>query len=190
MEYQIFQTNLHDAHKVTRYCIGICLAQFVAIVLLTTLSMSLSHRSVVTLVPMNLNAPLSVSNNAVSSDYLEKSALSFINLRLNFDPDTIDKNHALILRFASSGAYQGLKKTLDDEATSVKAQGIASNFYSDSIHINRSTLSVLLGGKLVRSVVHKSLPTVNTQFLITFKNNDGFLSIEKFVEEKESAERE
>lgn len=184
MDYRIFQSNLHDAHKVTKYCLWLCASQFLMIFLLILLSLFLSHRSMVTLVPMNLNAPISVSNNSVSSDYLGQSALSFINLRLNFDPDTIDKNHQIILKFVSSNSYPSLKKTLDEESQLVKEQSIASSFYINNIEINRSTLSALITGKLIRSVGHKTLPPVITQFLISFENNDGLLTIKQFVEQK------
>lgn len=186
MEYKILQNNLHDAHKVTKYCIGICAGQFFIILLLVMLSISLSHRSMVTLIPMNLNAPTMVSNNAVSSTYLSQSALSFINLRLNFDPDTIDKNHQIILKFASSDNYSSLKKSLDVETRLVKEQGISSNFYVSDVQINRDALSVTVSGTLVRSVSIKSLPPVKTKLLISFKNNNGLLSIDQFVEENQN----
>ena len=186
MEYRLLQNNLHDAHKVTKYCIGVCCGQFFVILMLVILSISLSHRSMVTLVPMNLNSPIEVSNNSISAEYLSQSALSFINLRLNFDPDTIDKNHQVILKFASTNSYPSLKKSLDTESSLVKEQGITSNFYVSDVHINRKNLSVIVSGRLIRSVSSKTLPSVNTKFQITFENNNGLLSVSKFVEEKQN----
>ena len=182
MEYRILQNNLHDAHKVTKYCVGICCSQFLIILLLVFFSLSLSHRSMVTLVPMNLNEPMTVSNNAVSSDYLSKTAMAFINLRLNFNPETVDKNHKIILKFASTSSYPSLKKSLDAEAVSIKEQGISSNFYLNNVEINRKKMTIIAGGILMRSVSSKALPEIKTKFLIRFKNNNGLLSIRKFVE--------
>lgn len=186
MEYKLFQNNLEDAQKLSKYLLMVCGLQFLIVFILVILNIGLSHRQMAVLVPMNLNSPMSVSNNTVSSQYLDESAISFIDLRLNFDPSTIDKNHQIILHFVSSDSYKKIKSTLDQEAKLVKSQGISSSFYINEIELDQKTLSVLISGTLKRSVVDKSLKAVKSTFLITFENDDGLLTIKKFVEEKQS----
>lgn len=185
MEYKLFQNNLEDANKLSKYLLMVCGLQFLIVFILVILSIALSHRQMVALIPMNLNSPMSVSNNVVSSQYLDESALSFIDLRLNFDPDTIDNNHQVILRFVSPGSYKKIKSALDQESKLVKSQGISSSFYINKIKVNKQSLSVMISGTLNRAVVDKQLIPVKATFLITFENDDGLLSINQFVEEKE-----
>lgn len=186
MEYKLFQNNLEDAHKISKYLLIACISQLAVIFTLTVLSIAISHRQMAVLVPMNLNSPMSVSNNAVSTQYLDESAISFINLRLNFDPDTIDNNHDIILKFVSPSSYQKIKNALDVEAKLVKSQGISSSFYINKILINKKSLSAKISGMLNRSVIDKELKSVNVTFLITFENDNGLLTLRKFVEEKQS----
>lgn len=184
MEYKLFQNNLEDAKRVTKYLLVISASFLLAIFLLIVLCIAISNRNMTMLVPMNLNAPMSVSNNAVSRQYLDETALSFINLRLNFDPYSVDGNHAIILRFVSSNNYESIKKALDMEAKLVKSQGISSNFYLNNISINKHALSVLMSGTLIRSVSNKQLKPIHTQFEIDFENNNGLLLITNFFEVK------
>lgn len=184
MEYKLFQNSLEDAQRIVKYLIFSCVTLLSAILLLIVLCISISHRNMVTLVPLGLNAPMTVSNNAVSSQYLNESALSFINLRLNFDPDSIDENHKIILRSISPGNFQEIKKALDEESILIKKQGISSSFYINGISINKKMLSVTVTGTLVRSVSDKVLKSVKTQFQIDFTNNNGLLLITQFFEVK------
>ncbi|MCX7125445.1 MAG: type IV conjugative transfer system protein TraE [Gammaproteobacteria bacterium] len=184
MEYQLFQNNLEDAHKIIKCLVLTCISLLSMIVLLTFLCIAISHRNMTTLIPMNLNTPMTVSNNAVSPQYLNESALSFINLRLDFDPDSIDLNHKVILRSIAPTNYQAIKKILDQESKLVKAQGISSSFYINGISINKKSLSVLVTGTLVRSVSDKTLKAVRTQFQIDFENDNGLLLITQFFEVK------
>ncbi|OGT41477.1 MAG: type IV conjugative transfer system protein TraE [Gammaproteobacteria bacterium RIFCSPHIGHO2_12_FULL_40_19] len=182
MEYHLFQRNLEDAHKIVKHLVLTCVSLLFAIILLIFLCISISHRNMTTLVPMNLNTPMTISNNSVSTQYLNESALSFINLRLNFDPDTIDLNHNIILRSIAPNNYQDIKKALDQESKLVKAQSISSSFYINDISINKKMLSVLFTGTLVRSVSDKALKSVKTQFQIDFENKNGLLLITQFFE--------
>ena len=184
MKYKLFQNNVEDAHKITKYLLCACGSLLSVVFILTALCINLSHRQMAVLVPMNMNAPLFVSNNSVSSQYLTESALSFMNLRLNFDPDTIDNNHALILRSVAPSDYSDIKKSLDIEADFVKKQSISSSFYINGISVNKEMLSVLIDGTLARSVGDKKLSLVKTKFQINFKNDDGLLLITQFFEVK------
>ncbi len=184
MQYKLFQNNLEEAQKFSKLLLNACAALLLMMTLLILLCLSISHRNMTTLIPMNLNAPMTVSNNAISSQYLNESALSFINLRLNFDPDTIDYDHNIILRSVSPDSFDNIKKALDQESKLIKAQSISSNFYINNIKINRKTLSVLVSGVLLRSVADKPLKPINTQFQISFDNQNGLLLITQFYEVK------
>lgn len=186
MKYQLFQDNLEDSQKILKQALIVCVALLCVNCLMILLCLSISHRNMTTLVPMNLNAPMIVSNNAISSQYLNETALSFINLRLNFDPDSIEFDHNIILRSASPDSFNDLKSVLDEETKLVKTQNISSNFYINDISINRKMLSVLIGGTLLRSVADKPLKPIKTQFQINFENQNGLLLIKQFSEVKNS----
>ena len=184
MKYQLFQNNLEDSQKIVKYALIVCASLLCVNFLMIVLCLSISHRNMTTLVPMNLNAPMTVSNNSISSQYLDESALSFINLRLNFDPVTLDADHSIILRSASPDSFNDLKKVLDEESKLVKTQNISSNFYVNDISINRETLSVRIAGTLQRSVADKPLKPIKTAFQIDFDNQNGLLLIKQFFEVK------
>jgi conjugal transfer pilus assembly protein TraE len=52
---------------------------------------------------MLFSAPFAVSQNQADASYIEQLGLSFIALRLNVTPETVDAQHAQLLRYVFPG---------------------------------------------------------------------------------------
>ena len=53
----------------------------------------------VAVTPMLFSAPFAVSQNQADASYIEQLGLSFIALRLNVTPETVDAQHQQLLRY-------------------------------------------------------------------------------------------
>jgi conjugal transfer pilus assembly protein TraE len=91
------------------------------------------QKTVVT--PMAFSAPFAVSENQASASYLQMMALSFLGLRLNVSPETIDAQHQFLLSFVRPGAQPAFKVRLAEEAGRIKQNEVQSAFYQTQIKV-------------------------------------------------------
>lgn len=64
------------------------------------------------LVPMLLDKPFSISSTGADSNYLQMLGMSFILLRLNVSPETIEGQHKMLLSYVAEEARPGLAAVL------------------------------------------------------------------------------
>ena len=184
MKFEFFVSTVAQAKKLILALSILCALLIVSNVVLGFLSVSLSHRHQIVLVPMNLKGEANVGNDFVSQNYLKATALSFIDLRLNFDPDTIKSNHRLILQYVYPPDFGQIKATLEKEAASVIKQGLSSSFAIRNISIDPESLTVIVTGDLMRSLNTQNLPEARATFRLQFINDDGLLGLTSFSELK------
>jgi len=65
----------------------------VSIVILSVTNYKLQGDRQVVAVPMLFKAPFAISENSMDANYLEQMALSFVSLRLNVSPETVDASN-------------------------------------------------------------------------------------------------
>jgi type IV conjugative transfer system protein TraE len=187
MDYQTYNDELTKVKQHNKWLL--CLGGFMMLLnlLLTITTVSFSHRQMAVLVPMNLKTSAKVSTQSYSANYLTTVADAFVSLRLNFTPDSIIQNQALIERFIAPDNYADLVKTLHDEAKQVISEHIASSFAITSHTVDASHQWVRVSGILTRSVGEKALPPVKTTFQLGFANHSGLIEITSFDEVRKDA---
>lgn len=179
-----FLMDASNIKLVSKIVIGIFAALIMIIILLSiTVLQSNKHRTVV-LVPLTLNKPTTISTDSASPDYLTLMATSIVSMRFNFNPNTINDQYQAIEHYISPDSYTQIANDLDSEAKSMINQDIQSSFAVTSVQPDVDNLAVSVSGTLSRWVSGAALPTVQTTFLLKFKNQNGILFLTDWEEAK------
>jgi conjugal transfer pilus assembly protein TraE len=84
----------------------------------------LQNEQKVAVTPMLFNAPFAVSQNQADASYLEQLGLSFIALRLNVTPETVDAQHATAAPVCLPASQNSLKVQLAEDAKRIKDNNV------------------------------------------------------------------
>lgn len=129
-----------SGNKVVGYII-VGLLSFLALSLVSNIYLEVTNRALINkrekiVVPMAFDAPFVVSENQASAPYLQMMALSFLSLRLNVSPETVDMNHKFLLSYVKTESQKEFKPVLDAEANKIKNNAVTSAYYLTSIKVN------------------------------------------------------
>ncbi|WP_057516170.1 type IV conjugative transfer system protein TraE, partial [Salmonella enterica] len=106
-----------------------------AVAWLAVTNRALIHEQRTVVTPMTYNAPFVVSETKADTEYFRMMTLSFLALRLNVSPETVDSNHAFLMSFVEPEAREEFKKVLQEEAAQIKANDVNSTFYTTEINV-------------------------------------------------------
>ncbi|WCB52523.1 TraE/TraK family type IV conjugative transfer system protein (plasmid) [Aeromonas salmonicida subsp. salmonicida] len=87
-----------------------------------------THREKI-VTPMAYNAPFVISEANSSASHMQMMALSFMALRLNVSPATVDAQHDFLLGYVKSSAQPDFKLVLAKDAQQIKRNEVNSAFY-------------------------------------------------------------
>lgn len=107
----------------------------VSVILLAMQNRYLAGHQKTTVTPMAFNAPFWTSESQTSPGYMQMMALSFLALRLNVSPETVEAQHEFLLSFAKPGAQPEFKVTLAEEARRIRQSEVSSAFYQTQIKV-------------------------------------------------------
>lgn len=124
---------------------------------------------------------------SIDSQYLSLMSENFIYSRLNVTPETVAANHERLLKFVDSQHYSDMLQHLHHEAKVIQSQKIASEFVITAIEVNPNRLTAKISGLLKRSVGLRTLKEEHAIYQLTFRYNQGRLSILTFTKEKRHA---
>ena len=123
-----------------------------------------------------------VSNNAVSSEYLEEMAYWFVGLGLNITPATADYQHKLFLKRADPKEYGRLESEMGARAQFIKKNNISTQFSVRNFHVNKNTMQVALSGTIFTWVADKKASERPVTYMIRFNYTNGNLYVSDFKE--------
>ncbi|WP_370620251.1 TraE/TraK family type IV conjugative transfer system protein [Citrobacter meridianamericanus] len=83
-----------------------------AVAWLAVTNRALIHEQRTVVTPMTYNAPFAVSETKSDTENYRMMTLSFLALRLNVSPETVDSNHAFLLSFVEPEAGKSLSLSL------------------------------------------------------------------------------
>jgi conjugal transfer pilus assembly protein TraE len=136
------------------------------------------------LVPPELNRPIWIKNNSVSSSYIEEQAFFFASLFLNVSPEGASHQREIILRHVSSDAHEKVKQFLLSEENRLKKEGLSLSFKPTSIISSKNPMSCILSGILTGFIGERRVINEKKSYCFEFCFKNGFLKILSF-EEKE-----
>lgn len=175
-----------SGNKVVGYII-VGLLFFLALSLTSNIFLEVTNRALVNkrekiVVPMAFDAPFVVSESEASAAYLQMMALSFLSLRLNVSPETIDMNNAFLLSYVHPESRGNFAPVLDAEAKRIKQNAVTSAFYQTAIKVYPAARIVDIRGVL-KTWIGNSKPLEEIRhYRLQLSYRAGVTSIKKFVE--------
>ncbi|AHM76645.1 MULTISPECIES: type IV conjugative transfer system protein TraE [Yersiniaceae] len=152
----------------------------VAWLVVTNRSLIHDQRTVVT--PMTYNAPFAVSETKADTEYFRMMTLSFLALRLNVSPETVDSNHAFLLTFVDPEARAEFKPVLQEEASQIKSSEVNSTFYTTEINVYPVDGRVDVRGVLKMWIGNAKPSTEIKNYRLRLNYTGGFTRIARFYE--------
>jgi conjugal transfer pilus assembly protein TraE len=115
----------------------ICLGTLLTLSLATNIIQGINNYRLqteqkVAVTPMLFSAPFAVSQNQADASYIEQLGLSFVALRLNVTPETVDAQHQQLLRYVLPASQNSLKVQLAEDAKRIKDNNVNATFYMTS----------------------------------------------------------
>lgn len=142
----------------------------------------LIHKRQTVVTPMVYNAPFSVSETEADADYLRMMTLSFLALRLNVSPETVDANHQFLLSYVKTESLQDFMTVLADEARRIKDNSVNSAFYQTDITVYPVNGRVDVRGVLKTWIGTARPDTEIKQYRLDLEYHNGLTRIVRFVE--------
>ena len=142
--------------------------------------LSSTRETIVT--PMAYDAPFVISEANSSPAYMQMMALSFMALRLNISPETVNTQHQFLLGYVKPGAQPDFKVTLAQEAQRIKQNEVNSAFYQTQFQVFPADNRIDIRGVL-KTWIGNGQPKTDLKhysLVLTYKN--GVTSIVKFLE--------
>lgn len=168
----------------------ICMGVFVLLSLVSNIiqgvnNYRLQNEQKVAVTPMLFNAPFAVSQNQSDASYMQQLALSFIALRLNVTPETVDASHTVLLAFIKPAAQNELKVKLAEEAKRIKANNVNSAFYQTSVKVYPASNRVDIRGELKTWIGDSQPYSEIKHYVLELQREDGISWLARFGEVKD-----
>ena len=132
-------------------------------------------------VPPSFERRFWVQGDTVSPEYLEQMAVWFAHLALTYNPDNIDYQARLFLRYAEPASYGALSAQLAADSERVRHDRISSVFYPREVRTRVDHVS--LDGDLVTWVGSRMTGHRRGVFDLRFVHRDGRLYVASFQDQ-------
>lgn len=132
--------------------------------------------------PMAYDAPFVISEVNSSPAHMQMMALSFMALRLNISPETVDTQHQFLLGFVKPGAQPDFKVVLAQEAQRIKQNEVNSAFYQTQLQVFPTENRIDIRGVLKTWIGNGQPKTDLKHYSLVLAYQNGITSIVKFLE--------
>lgn len=111
------------------------LCSLIVNVFLSIVAYNLRHNITTVVLPFDNSKKFELKNNNYNLDYMQEMGISFVSLRLNTTPETVHKQHELLLSYVDEESRADVSAVLADEENIIINDEITSAFYYDSINL-------------------------------------------------------
>ncbi|WP_099716391.1 type IV conjugative transfer system protein TraE, partial [Klebsiella pneumoniae] len=116
------------------------------------------------------------------ASYIEQLGLSFVALRLNVTPETVDAQHQQLLRYVLPASQNSLKVHLAEDAKRIKDNNVNSTFYMTSMRAWPAENRVDIRGELKTWIGDSKPYSEIKSYVIQFSRVDGVSWLARFGE--------
>ena len=157
------------------------LSTFAVIVFALTSFYAMTHRQIHWL-PVCTGLEFSVGEKSYSASYLKQMTEKAADLRLTYNPDTIEARYTTLLHLIHHTHQTSFKKILDEEIETVQKKNISSVFYTESIAVDIQHHQAQIAGLLYRSSHGLQLKPKHKTYQLQFVFSKGLLSLQSIKE--------
>ena len=142
---------------------------------------AMSHRQVHWL-PICTEHEFSIGESTYSPSYLKQMTEKVADLRLTYNPETIDARYAMLIHLLPANYQESFKKLLDTEITTVHEKNISSVFYAEKVAIDVAHHQGQISGLLYRTSHGLQLNPKQKTYQIQFSFKRGLLALNSIKE--------
>lgn len=142
---------------------------------------TLAHRQVHWL-PVCTGAEFSIGDGAYSPEYLKEMTQKIADLRLTYNPETIDARYRMLSQLIPANLQESFKKILDAERTTVHEKNVSSVFYAEKVAVNVAQNQGKIEGLLYRTSHGLQLKSQHKVYQLQFSFYNGLLSLQSIQE--------
>ena len=153
----------------------------VAVVLAFLCYYALTHRQIHWL-PVCTGSEFSIGDSAYSPEYLKKMTEKVADLRLTYNPETIESRNATLIHLIPANHQEAFKKVLDAERETVVKKNISSVFYAEHVSVDIKHNQGRIDGLLYRTSHGLQLSPKHKQYTLQFSFKNGLLGLESVKE--------
>jgi conjugal transfer pilus assembly protein TraE len=135
--------------------------------------------------PMAFQAPFAVSQNQMDASYLQQMGLSFISLRLNVSPETVDAQHQALLHYVRPASQNALRVKLAEDAKQIKSNNVNSAFFMTGVRVFPASGRVEFRGELKTWIGDSAPYSEIRHYALFLTREDGVTWLSRFAEVKD-----
>ena len=154
----------------------------VAVIVLTALCYyALEHRQTHWL-PVCAGGEFIIGNSDYSPEYLKKMTEKVADLRLTYNPETIESRNTTLIHLIPANHQEAFKQLLDAERETVIKKNISSVFYAEHVTVDIKSHQGQINGLLYRTSHGLQLSPKHKTYNLQFSFNNGLLGLESVKE--------
>lgn len=131
------------------------------------------------LVPAGFQKEMEISNNEISSSYLEEMTSFYATMLLDVTPQTVDYQFRHILKHTAPESYHVIEKYLKEETEKYRTYNLSTSFVIEEVEM-AEPLTALVTGKLTSKFIETGVFDKEVTYKISYKNVRGRLLIKEF----------
>lgn len=142
---------------------------------------AITHRQIHWL-PVCTGSEFSIGDAAYSPEYLKKMTEKVADLRLTYNPETIESRNTVLIHLIPANHQEAFKRVLDTERKTVVDKNISSVFYAEHVSVDLKLNQGQIDGLLYRTSHGLQLQPKHKTYTIQFSFKNGLLGLESVKE--------
>jgi conjugal transfer pilus assembly protein TraE len=151
-------------------------------VVLAFLTVRLSDRERVVLVPPTINKTFWVESERVSAEYLQQMAYFLMQLTLDVTPHSVDHQASVLMQYAAPASFGELRTAMAATADRLKRDGASTVFSARDLVVDEATQRVGVRGQLTTYVSDRRVSEVSKGYAIELQYAGGRVFLKAFRE--------
>lgn len=173
MRLDWLRADIASARRATGILAVLLLASLLVNIALSVLSLRMSGRERIVLVPPSVHKSFWVDAERASAEYLQQMAYFLMQLTLNVTPHSVDHQSAVLLQYAAPAAYGELRSTMAANAARLKRDGASTHFSPRELFVDEATQRVGVRGQLTTYVSDRRVSEVSKAYAIELQYAGG-----------------
>ena len=182
MRLELLRSDIAGARRAATFLAALLVVSLLTNVVLALLSVRLSGRERVVLVPPTINKTFWVDAERVSAEYLQQMAYFLLQLTLNVTPQSVDHQASVLLQYAAPGSFGELRAAMAATADRLKRDGASTLFSTRDLVVDEATQRVGVRGELTTFVSDRRVSEVSKAYAIELQYAGGRVFLKAFRE--------
>ena len=152
MKLEWLRADIASARRATTFLAVLLTGSLLVNVVLAFLTVRLSDRERVVLVPPTINKTFWVESERVSAEYLQQMAYFLMQLTLDVTPHSVDHQASVLMQYAAPASFGELRTAMAATADRLKRDGASTVFSARDLVVDEATQRVGVRGQLTTYV--------------------------------------